>query len=177
MRWIRRTALVLLVVPGAWLLWGIADRVHALRALPDGTGGWFVTYAENNTFGFGPGGNETGLNVVLLTAAGAARIKAGGTAWLDQQEGGRIAGAWSETPVPDSETWRLREDHAMGRLPSQSILAHLNRYGFGIHVPDRHLTAIDRALNQPGSFYAFGDDGLLVLFVPDTHRAYVAYAG
>jgi hypothetical protein len=173
----RRIVLVLLIVPCVWLLWGIAERIHAVRALPDGTGGWFVSFAENKTFGFGPGGNETGLNVVLLTAAGAARVKEGGVAWLQQQQGGRVAGPWSETPVPDTDTWRLREDHAMGRLPSPSILALFYRYGFAIDVPDQHLTDIDHALNQPGSFYAFGPGGLLVLIVPETRRAYVAYAG
>jgi hypothetical protein len=174
MRWLRRFALLFVAL---WLMWEIVDRASALMALPDGTGAWFVTFAENKTFGLGPGGNESGLNVVLLTTAGAARVAKGGAAWLDQRDDNQNFDAWRETPVPYDDTWLLREGHVAGRLATPSIMALYLRYGFTIDIPENHLMAIDKALNAPGSFYTFDRRGRLVLIVPNTQRAYVGYAG
>jgi hypothetical protein len=174
MRLFRRFALLFIVL---WLIWEVADRASALMALPDGTGGWFVTFAENKTFGLGPGGNESGLNVILLTTAGAARVAKGGTVWLDAQDSDQSFDAWRETPVPYDDTWLLRDGHAAGRLATPSIMALYLRYGFTIDIPEKHLSAIDKALNAPGSYYAFDWRGRLVLIVPNRQRAYVGYAG
>ena len=174
---LRRLAIVLLLLPV--LAFGgcsLAERLYALQALPDGTGAWFVTYARNRTFGFGPGGNETGFNVVLMSESGARRVADGGVAWLNDLPGGRILPDWAETPVPRDETWLGRENSAAGAYPDPTVLAILNRYGFGFDPPVRHQVALDSALNAPGSFYAAGR-GVVVVIVPKTQRAYVFYAG
>jgi hypothetical protein len=154
----------------------LAERIYALQALPSGAGAWFVTYARNKTYGFGPGGNETGFNVVLLSEDGARRVAEGGIAWLNAQTGGRILPDWRETPVPRDETWMGREGSADGTYPDPTVLAILNRYGFGFHLPARHQESLDTALNAPGSFFA-GGLGVVVVIVPRTQRAYVFYAG
>jgi hypothetical protein len=174
---LRKLAIILLLLPV--LAFGgcnLAERLYALQALPDGTGAWFVTYAKNKTFGFGPGGNETGFNVVLLSQGGARRVAEGGVVWLNAQTGGRIQPDWAETPVPRDETWMGREDSAAGAYPDPTVLAILNRYGFGFDLPARHQAALDAALNATGSFYA-GGRGVMVVIVPKTQRAYVFYAG
>jgi hypothetical protein len=154
-----------------------ADRLWAVQALPDGIGAYWVSYADNRTYGFGPGGNETGFNVVLLTKAGAARVAEGGASWLDAQPGGRVGGEWFETPVPGDEVWQGREGSALGRFPTPTIDAILWRYGFGPDLPPDQKAAVDAALNAPGSFYSFGHGGTVVIIVPATARAYVVYAG
>ena len=173
-----RTALI---IAGAAMLLAVGllaiNRYHALRALPSGTGAWFVTYANNQTFGFGPGGNETGFNVILLTKAGAARVAEGGGEWLGTLSGGRVTSKWHETPVPGDDYWQGRNGSALGRYPAPTIEAVLWRYGFGLDLPQAHQTALDAALNSPGSFYAFGRGGLVAVIVPKTSRAYVFYAG
>jgi hypothetical protein len=174
MRW---PAKILVITGAAWLAWAIADRATALMALPENTGGWFVSYANNASFGFGPGGNESGLNVVLLTSAGANRVAKGGAVWLNLLGDKANFGEWRETPVPHNDTWLLREGHAVERLQKPSIMALYLRYGFVINIPDRHLTAIDEALNSGNSYYTFDRQGRLILIVPKTKRAYVAYAG
>jgi hypothetical protein len=174
---LRKAAIVLLLLPV--LAFGgcnLAERVYALKALPSGTGAWFVTYADNRTYGFGPGGNETGFNVVLLSESGARRVAEGGVAWLNGLSGGRIQPDWAETPVPRNETWMGRKNSAAGAYPDPTVLAVLNRYGFGFDLAARHQTALDAALNAPGSFYA-GGRGVMVVIVPKTLRAYVFYAG
>jgi hypothetical protein len=154
-----------------------ANRLRVLHRFPDGIGAFWVSYADNQTYGFGPGGNETGFNVVLLTKAGAARVAEGGVSWLDAQPGGRVTTAWLETPVPGDELWQGREDSALGRFPAPSVDAILWRYGFGIDLPPGHKAAVDAALNRPGSFYSFGRSGVVLIIVPATARAYVLYAG
>ena len=171
----RSMALVaaLFVLTGCDLIAGIT----AARALPPAVGGQSVDYARNETYGFGPGGNETGFNVVRLTDEGAERVAKGGVAWLNSTAGGRVEPDWAETPVPRDEVWMGRADSAAGALPDPSVDAVLNRYGFGFALPTDHKAALDTALNAPGSFYAFGRGGLVVVIVPATRRAYVFYAG
>lgn len=152
-----------------------AEGLHALRALPPAVMAEAVDYARNDTYGFGPGGNETGFNVIRLADAGAVRVAEGGTVWLNAQPGGRFSGGWSETPVPRDDYWMGRSD--IGPWPDPTVKAVLNRYGFGFDLPPEHQTALDAALNAPGSFYAFGPGGLVAVIVPATRRAYVFYAG
>ncbi len=153
----------------------LAERTHALRALPPTVGGVEVIFGRNETYGWGPGGNETGFNVILLSVGGAESVAKGGVPWLNAQRGGRPE--WNQTPVPRDTFWLGRPDHANGAFPNPTVLAILDRYGFGFDLPPDHQTALDAALNAPGSFYAFGRGGLVVVVVPDTRRAYVFYAG
>lgn len=154
-----------------------AERLYALRALPPAVGAEAVDYARNETYGFGPGGNETGFNVIRLSDDGADRVATGGLAWLNAQPGGRITSDWQPTPVPSDDFWMGRTDSAAGRYPTPTVQAVLDRYGFGFDVPEVHQTALDAALNAPGSLYAFGPGGLVAVVVPATRRAYVFYAG
>lgn len=159
------------------LLWASVAPLYALLALPSGTGAWFVSYFNNQTYGVGPGGNETGFNVVLLSRKGAERVAAGGVDWLNAQPGGRIEPDWRATPVPRDEFWLGRASSAAGSWPEPTVRAILDYYGFGIDLPARHREAVDAALNAPGNFYAFGRGGLIVVVVPKAQRAYVFYAG
>lgn len=173
--WLR--SLTLLVT----LLWlsgcDYAERLHALRALPPTVMAEGVDYARNETYGFGPGGNETGFNVIRLAEAGADLVASGGAEWLNAQPGGRIKGGWQATPVPRDDYWMGRPDSAMGAWPVPTVQAVLDHNGFGFDLPADHQTALDTALNAPGSFYAFGPGGLVAVIVPKTRRAYVFYAG
>ncbi|WP_425051834.1 hypothetical protein [Psychromarinibacter sp. S121] len=185
MRWLIRGMLVVLVLLGAW---------HALQwnfyrgALPEGLGIWWRSYAQNRTWGFGPGGNETGFNEFILPDAAAERLAKGGPDYLATLEpigsrrgwfrDGGFAG-WSETPVPVEPPWVLRPGHAVaGTGPDgPSILHLLDRYGGLIAIPPERRARIDTALTAPGSFYAFGAGGRVIVISPPQRRAWVAYAG
>jgi hypothetical protein len=173
--WLRRFALLatLLGLAGCEYL----ERLHALRALPPAVMGETVDYARNETYGFGPGGKETGFNVIRLAEAGANLVAEGGADWLNAQPGGRIRGAWLATPVPRDDFWMGRPESAMGARPDPTVMAVLDRYGHGFDLPFKHQTALDAALNAPGSYNAYGAGGLVAVVVPETRRAYVFYAG
>lgn len=153
------------------------DGSYAVAALPPALQAEGVDYARNEVWGFGPGGNETGFTVIHISADAAESVTRGGAAWLDVQKGGRLWPDWKETPVPQDDFWMGRPDSAAGSYAAPTVLAVLQRYGFPVDVPDDHQTALDTALNAPGSFYAFGPGGLVAVIVPATRRAYVFYAG
>jgi hypothetical protein len=177
----RRKKLILLLLFSPFMAWALLDvfaaRKEIWRTLPDTFEATRVGYIGSFANGFGPGANETGFAVIDLSEAGAARIAKGGSPWLDTQTGGRIDPPWSATPVPRDDFWMGRPDSAMGAWPDPTARAVLNRYGLNLEVPPDHLTALDAALNAPGSFYAFGPGGLVAVIVPETRRAYVFYAG
>lgn len=173
--WLRTLALLaILVCPTGC---DYAEGLHALRALPPAVMAETVVFARNDTYGFGPGGNETGFNVIQLAEAGADLVATGGPRWLNAQSGGRIRGEWQSTPVPRDEFWMGRPESAMGAWPDPAVRAVLDRYGFGFALPPDHQAALDAALSATGSFYAFGPGGLVAVIVPKTRRAYVFYAG
>ncbi len=109
----------------------------------------------------------------MLTLGGAERVAAGGADWLNEQSGAKL---WAATPVPVDEFWAGRIGSANGRQPAPSIDAVLNRYGFGLDLPDHHRAAVNAALNAPGGYWGGSGDGRLILIVPKTRRAYVFYA-
>lgn len=153
------------------------ERQHAMRALPPSLQAEAVEFGRNEIYGFGPGGNETGFNVIRLGAEGADLAAQGGVAWLNAQTGGRLDPDWSVTPVPRDDFWMGRADSALGAFPDPTVTAILYRYGAGFDLPQEHQTALDAALNAPGSFYAFGQGGLVAVIVPAKRRAYVVYSG
>jgi hypothetical protein len=176
----RRTLILSLVllIPLAASVGHVALLRHdTRRSLPDTVEITRIGYTGSFANGFGPGANETGFAVVHLSEPGAARIAAGGIPWLNTQPGGRLWPDWTATPVPRDEVWMGRPDSAMGAWPAPTVRAVLDRYGHGLDLPPVHQTAVDAALNAPGSFYAFGPGGLVAVIVPATRRAYVFYAG
>jgi hypothetical protein len=176
-----RRNLILLLLFSPFIAWALLDvfaaRREIWRTLPDTFEATRVGYIGRFANGFGPGANESGFAVIDLSEAGAAQIAKGGIPWLNAQPGGRLWPDWSATPVPRDEFWMGRPDSAMGASPDPTVRAVLDRYGHGVDVPAKHETALNAALNAPGSFYAFGPGGLVAVIVPTTRRAYVFYAG
>ncbi len=120
-----------------------------------------------------PGDNETGLVLYEMPAAVADKIAAEGVSFFDRPENrerrfGRQTdhASWRETPVPT--TWSSR---------GPSIGAYLDRYGFGIEIEPAIVAMIDDALRKPGSFYAIGRGGSVVIVIPAQRRVVYAYAG
>jgi hypothetical protein len=120
-----------------------------------------------------PGDNETGLLLYEIPAAVAGKIAAEGISFFSRPENrarrhGRQTdfASWRETPVP--MTWSFK---------GPSISAYLDRYGFGIEIEPSIVAMIDDALGKPGSFYAFGGGGSVVIVIPAQRRVVFAYAG
>jgi hypothetical protein len=154
----------------------VGQAWHMRRALPESFEATRVSYSYSYANGFGPGANEVGFSVIHISEARALRIAEGGISWLNAQSGGRLKPDWSATPVRRDPFWMGRPDSPMGTWADPTVRAVLSRYGLDFDLPPDHQTALDVALNAPGSFYAFGPGGLVAVVVPSTRRAYVFYA-
>ncbi|TYT24820.1 hypothetical protein FZO89_00160 [Luteimonas viscosa] len=159
---------------------GCAALVHAHRLshVPPGLGVRQVVYAEEEAWGFGPGGNEAGFIAYRLPGDAARAVAAGGVGYLERMPPpeasrrwrGRYSG-WRATPVAPDRRWP--PDPATGR---HEILQYVCAYGFCIDVDRDQLRAAAEAVNTPGSYYAYGRIGMIVV-VPRSRRVYYLYNG
>lgn len=135
-----------------------------------------IAYVTEESWGIGmPGDNETGVIAYNLPDRAMQGIDAQGIGYFRQLScakgwhdwHGRYD-EWQETPILADEKWGT---------PGPSRLAnYLNRYGFGIPVSGPIGAAIDGAISGPGSFYAYGRIGM-ILVVPRKRQAFFVYTG
>ena len=168
-----------------WFGKAAALRGHRLSFVPPAMNASRILYAAEKAWGFGPGGNETGIIVYAMPEKTRRRIEAEGAAWLETLEGsGRDwHGAyreWHATPFDPNvagaiNIWSVDEradrcGHGAG------IAAYMFRYGFCIPIDHDVEAMANRALAAEGSFYAFGRIGMLLL-IPSENRIIYAYNG
>jgi hypothetical protein len=159
---------------------GCAAMVHAHRLshVPPALGVWQVVYAEEEAWGFGPGGNEAGFIAYRLPGGAARAIAAGGVDYLERMPPpeasrrwrGRYSD-WRATPLAPDRRWP--PDPTTGR---HEILQYVCAYGFCIDADRDQLRAAAEAVNTPGSYYAYGRIGMIVVS-PRTRRVYYLYNG
>jgi hypothetical protein len=137
-----------------------------------------VLYVKEESWGFGPGGNETGLLVYELPADVAAAIGGKGLSFLTDNDNALKARQqlvpnfeWYATPVAPDFGWK-----GDGHTPP-SISLFLNRYGFGLDFDQRFIAMADQAKNASGNFYSYGSGGRLLIVSPALRRVIFAYSG
>ncbi|MEO1238818.1 MAG: hypothetical protein AAFW64_03970, partial [Pseudomonadota bacterium] len=158
--WIALIA-VLIVVLG----WQALAYRHHLRHLPAEIGVWQRLYVSERAWGFGPGGNETGILVYAMPGDVRAKIEAGGEAYLESfgpNPWGTLQGRfgdWHATPIrvepgewtdPDACPGGV-SDLGMLTYPRgcPSILGYLGRYGYFVPVRDAVEDLANAALFSP----------------------------
>ncbi len=173
---------IALTVAMPWLGCQLYIRSHHLSFVPEALNVSNVLYVSDQSWGFGPGGNETGLLVFQLPASVAAQLKAHGIDYLEKlprntREGwhGRYTD-WHETPLMIDDDWGSASYEGRKYWTSPGIGDYLNKYGFPIPLEKTWEDMINRALFTPGSYYAYGRIGLIII-VPDELRVIYAYNG
>ncbi len=114
---------------------------------------------------------DAGIRVYALPPAAGASIAAGGerylnslphnrNRWLERWRGDYSGyGGWRRTPIVPGRTWQR---HAgTGRLSVQGYFAQ--REWRMVRRHDDVVQEIESAINQPGSFYAVGRAGTLII--------------
>jgi hypothetical protein len=158
-----------------------AERSRQLRLVPAGLGVSQVLYAREESWGFGPGGNETGLIIFELPADVARNIQQQGIAYLNRNVSAQVAdgrgassrfsGKWTTTPARVEGS-----DDDTNFTPTYDIGKYLNRYGFGIPIDKKVGRYIDDALSGHGNFV--DDDGRrLIIVMPEAGKLVYAYRG
>lgn len=161
---------LLVSVPVGLLGWH--QRSFALSVVPDALQVASIDYAKEESWGFGPGGNEAGVRIFPLKDAVARDILAKGIQFfLDMPA----------NADQDKRGWRGRyRDWMVTPAFSESgrfdMIEYVCAYGFCIDV-DKAITAdVNRILNTPGSYYARGRIGMLIVS-PRDHKVIYLYNG
>lgn len=136
----------------------IYERDFKLSVVPDALQVSSISYSEEESWGFGPGGNEAGIRVYPLSGEIANQITKRGIEFFnnlpankDQKKRrwrGRY-GTWNETPVKEE-----------GDL---DIYDYICRYGFCIEIDDTVVAQATDIINSEGNYYAYGRIGLIVV--------------
>ncbi len=135
-----------------------------------------VLYAASEAWGFGPGGNETGVILYELPREVADSIRT--ARGVVDPPGSGTDLSWKATPLKEPREW-IEGEGALpqtGPVPMPRLHNYLNQYGFGIPVDTEVSSEIDRALSESGNFFAYTRTGVL-LVMPRTRRLAFVYAG
>jgi hypothetical protein len=147
-------------------VWKYYERQFILEAVPQALGVRSVSYQLEDSWGFGPGGNEAGILFYPLPEDIARAVGKGGIKYLDQLPPntdqkrrdwrGRYE-QWSETPI-GGDHWN--RNPATGLL---DVTDYICAYGFCIDIPSDRLKQANEMVSKPGSFYAHGRIGIIVV--------------
>ncbi|WP_378950164.1 hypothetical protein [Mesorhizobium sp. ANAO-SY3R2] len=149
---------------------------------PCGMGVGSIDYVAEKTWGIGlPSDNETGVIVYNLPEDAVKAIASRGIDYLrqlpckkDNRDSRGRYHAWKETPIPAEGNWAESAGGEKSALPEVSN--YLDKYGFGIRISKSVETTIGNAISAPGSFFAYGRSGAM-LVVPSKRQAFYVYAG
>jgi hypothetical protein len=182
--WIIFAILVAVTARGYWH-W--VNRSHRLSFVPAIMGVDTILYAKEEAWGFGPGGNETGLISYAMPEAVARSLNEGGLTWLQslQTSGGRdwhgVYEKWMSTPVDLDDVgkgrqWKPASCECLQQWSHPDIRDYLSAYGFGTPLDLRVVEQVNNSIFNDGSFYAYGRVGMIVLD-PKARRIFYGYNG
>jgi hypothetical protein len=146
--------------------WKHYEREFILQAVPDALQVRSITYANEESWGFGPGGNEAGIRFYPLSDAVASRVASGGINHLQQLPPNKDQASrdwrgryeqWSETPIR-GDHWKIDENTGL-----LNVIDYICAYGFCIDIPSDRLRQANAIVSKPGSFYARGRIGTIVV--------------
>lgn len=162
-RFLALLAVLVLTPYGAWKFY---QRQFMLSVVPQALKVQSIAYRLEESWGFGPGGNEAGIRFYPLPADIATAIAAQGIAYLNHlpantdqasREWRGIYEQWHETPIL-GDHWRVNA--ATGRL---NITDYICAYGFCIDIAPERLQQANEIISKPGSFYARSRSGMIVV--------------
>lgn len=159
--------LAVLVALALWAAIDFFSNRHFLSLLPPGFAAEKIAYAETNSWGFGPGGNETGVIIFEIPSH------------IANADPGALAPQlnWEATPLQGHREWFEGEGtlHS-SRMGGPMLYNYLNRYGFSIHIAPEIMNEVDMAVGEPGNWYAYTRGGIII-FTPSSNRLAFVFSG
>jgi hypothetical protein len=141
------------------------ERRLMLSVVPDALDVSAIAYSKEESWGFGPGGNEAGIRLYPLPEHVSKEIEARRIDFFntmppntDQNERGwrgRYTN-WEETPIKTEGYW----DSGNKRL---DIYDYICAYGFCIDIEPEIVSQSNEIVNAPGNYYAYGRIGVIVV--------------
>jgi hypothetical protein len=166
----RLYSLLLLValIVGPFMAFKSYERSFMLSVVPDALHVTSISYSKEESWGFGPGGNEAGIRIYPLSNQVADEISQKGIEFFNNlppnkdQDSRRWRGnysEWSQTPISaDGKRWKSKKETG-----SLNIYDYICAYGFCIEIDDAMLKQATEIINSKGSYYAYGRIGLIVV--------------
>jgi len=182
---------VVCVFTAAFLAWECFVYHHHLRFVPEAMNVWWVRYVSEESWGFGPGGNESGIIVYDMPDNVREELEDKGLTWLETLPPNSWQGLqgryfdWHTTPVPTTHSWAdpaacppKASDRYITIYPNgcPSISGYMGAYGFPISFDRDVEKMVNEALFSPGAYYAFGRIGILIV-IPARERIVYVYNG
>lgn len=161
---------------------------HNLRYVPEAMAVSRIEYDFHRVWSYWPKGKESGILVYAMPKQVRRALETDGVAWLDAlphnswRTAHGVYSTWHATPVlpiypwsdpaacPLSGTDRYRLAYPNG---CPSIVGVMVAYG-DLDFDPQYETMANKALSSPGSFYAIGRWGVLVL-IPARDRIIYVY--
>jgi len=152
------------------------EEQRYLDIVPYGLNVSKVIYVSEESWGDGPGGNETGVIVYQLSDQVANEIQKVGVAIFSKNTGGfSDFRNWKQTPIYTWEEAISREEPELSHRLNK-IAHYLNSYGFPISIDLQIESEIDNAITKAGSYYAYSRTGIIIV-LPINKKVVYAYAG
>ncbi len=143
------------------------ERSLMLSIVPDALHVTSISYSEEESWGFGPGGNEAGIRFYPLPSQIADEISQRGIEFFNnlppnqnqQSRGwhGRYE-KWSQTPISENDIWKPKKETG-----SLDIYDYICAYGFCINIDHDVMKQATEIVNSTGNYYAYGRIGLIVV--------------
>lgn len=141
-------------------------------------------FQVEESWGIGPGGNETGLVVYELENGVSRRLieerkslNSDATIRASFGDSDRGYFEWKRTPVDIKDRPRTRIERPPYLEKGSLIEPFLTQYGYSIEVDRPLIREIDEILNTSGAYYAYGRGSAFIVVAPQQRRLIFAYAG
>lgn len=176
------TVFLLVIVGGVAAVWSkLSDASRHRSMTPPCLGVLKVIYSKEETWGIGPGSNQTGIVVFELPGDIANDIDQRGRGFFDQCALARTVAAsgrktrtsytWQATPVLVEATGA-----DMNNVLTHNIGEYLDKYGFGIAIDRQVEQDIDNALTSQDNWVQDAGSRLIIV-MPKASKLVFAYRG
>ncbi len=145
-----------------------------------------ILYSNEELYGLGPGGNETGIIVYKIPNDTVKEIELLGIDYFTRllpNSGSRYEqrgqySEWQETPISSDPDWK---DKVQTQTPDSvvsppKLADYLDRYGWEIKIEPEIEQEINEAVSSPGSYFAYSRAGMLIV-IPSIEKAVYVYSG
>lgn len=153
----------------AFKLW---ERNFMLSVIPDALQVHSISYRKEESWGFGPGGNEAGIRIYPLSDELSKEIESRGIEFfkamppnINQQSRdwrGRYED-WEATPIQIGSHWKPNTENPKKDSKRLDIYDYICAYGFCIDIDPVIVEKANSIVNSDGSYYAYGRIGLLIV--------------
>ncbi len=159
--------LLFVLIAGPFMAFKSYERSFMLSVVPDALRVTSISYSQEESWGFGPGGNEAGIRVYPLPSQIADEISQHGIEFFNNlppnqnQQNREWRGRyekWSQTPISATDRWKPKD-----KTSSLDTYDYICAYGFCINIDDAVVKQATEIINSKGSYYAYGRIGLIVV--------------